>query len=240
VWSEVFAATKPNQSSTLFSQMLLIPDVIHADEALLVIDKPAGLLSLPDGHDATLPHVRRILEPQFGRLWIVHRLDRETSGIMLLARNEDAHRRLNQQFENRQVSKSYHAIVNGNPGWDEIRANFPLRINVGRRKRTAVVRKQGKPATTYFRLLESFDEHTLLEARPETGRRHQIRAHLFHLGYPILSDPLYGLGGISPLISRLALHANSLTFQDPTTADTLTFKCASPPDFEAAISNLHN
>ena len=214
------------------------PAIIYSDKALLVIDKPAGLLSLPDGHDPSLPHLRAVLEPDHGRLWIVHRLDRETSGVMILARTENAHRKLNQQFEMRQITKVYHAIVSENPGWDEITVHFPLRINVGRRKRTAVVRKQGKPATTYFRVLERFDEHSLLEAKPETGRRHQIRAHLFHLGFPILSDSLYGPDEISPLIPRLALHAKSLTIQHPQTADFLTFESPYPPDFETAIGNL--
>jgi tRNA pseudouridine32 synthase / 23S rRNA pseudouridine746 synthase len=214
------------------------PTIIYKDKALVVIDKPAGLLSLPDGHDPSLPHVGSVLEPKFGRLWIVHRLDRETSGLMVLARNEKAHRSLNQQFSNRQVEKKYRALVVGNPGWDEIRVDFPLRPNVGRRKRTAIVRKQGKPATTYFRVLERFDEHILLEARPETGRRHQIRAHIFHLGYPILSDPLYGSGESSTLIDRLALHAHQLKFHSPQAEGKMPFEAPYPEDFEAAIQKL--
>jgi len=210
--------------------------IIHQDSAILVINKPAGLLSLPDGHNVKIPHVRSILEKKYGRLWIVHRLDRETSGVMVLARNENSHRRLNQQFENRQVSKVYHAIVEGDPGWNEITANFPLRINVGRRKRTAIVRKQGKPATTHFRVLERFDECALLEAKPETGRRHQIRAHLYHLDFPILSDTLYGSGEISPLIERLALHAYKLSIQNPKNGKQMDFEAPYPADFGEALS----
>lgn len=217
-----------------------IPEIgiVYEDKTLLVINKPAGLLSLPAGHDAKLPHVRSILEKKYGRLWIVHRLDRDTSGVMVLARNENAHRRLNQQFEKRQVSKVYHAIVNDNPGWDEITAHFPLRINVGRRKRTAVVRKQGKPATTHFRVLKRFDECALLEAKPETGRRHQIRAHIYHLGFPILSDTLYGSREISPSIERLALHALKLKLQNPKTGKQMDFEAPYPTDFVEALSAL--
>lgn len=215
-----------------------IPEIIHQDSAILVINKPAGLLSLPDGHDLSLPHVRHVLEPDVGRLWIVHRLDKETSGVMILARNEKAHRRLNQQFENRQVSKVYHAIVSERPAWDEITVHFSLRTNVGRLKRTTVVRKQGKPATTHFRVLTHFDQYTLLEAKPETGRRHQIRAHLYHLGFPILSDRLYGSRETSPVIDRLALHAFKLSFQNPKSGKPLEFEAPYPIDFMEALSVL--
>lgn len=216
--------------------MDLIPEFIYEDSALLAINKPAGLLSLPDGHDDSLPNVRSTLEPEYGRLWIVHRLDRETSGVMILARNQAAHRHLNEQFEQRQVSKTYHAIVVGSPDWDEISTDLPLRINVGRRKRTAIDQKRGKPSVTHFKVLERFGEHTLLEAKPETGRRHQIRAHLNYMEYPILSDRLYGEGGISLLIHRLALHAHSLTLRNSTDGQMITFKAPYPSDFDMALA----
>src|SRR5512138_2201442 len=104
-------------------------EIIHQDEAILVANKPAGLSTLPDGYDSSLPHVKSLLEQQFGRLWIVHRLDKDTSGVLLLARTAQAHRLLNQQFEQHQVLKVYHALVAGSPGWEEKTVDLPLRAN---------------------------------------------------------------------------------------------------------------
>ncbi len=218
--------------------MALIPEILYIDAALLVIDKPAGLLSLPDGHDPTKPHLRSVLEPQAGRLWIVHRLDRETSGVMVLARSEEAHRELNRQFSDRGVSKIYHTLVSGVPAWDEIRADVPLRSEVGRRRRTVADRGKGKEAITQFRVLERFTHCALLEAQPKTGRRHQVWAHLYHLDHPILSDPLYGTGKRASMIDRLALQAYSLTIQHPQTGERLVFEAQYPQDFVTALQLL--
>jgi RluA family pseudouridine synthase len=166
--------------------------VIFTDESLLVINKPSGLLVIPDGYDPTLPHVAGVLASRFGPLWIVHRLDRETSGVLVLARNTEAHRSLNTQFETHQAVKAYHALVAGNPVWQENEVRLPLRTDGDRRHRTVVDRRHGKQAVTRFQVLESFRGWTLLEARPETGRTHQIRAHLSALGLPIVGDRLYG------------------------------------------------
>ncbi len=212
--------------------------VILEDASIIVIEKPAGLLSLPDGHDPAKPHLRSILEPEFGRLWIVHRLDRETSGLMVLARDEDAHRDLSGQFSNRQVSKVYHALVSGSPEWNDRTLNLPLRSNVGRRGRTVVDYERSKEAITIFQVLERFEDVTLLEARPKTGRRHQIRVHLYNLYHPILSDSLYGLGEISTIIDRLALHALSLSFKHPQTGKRVELEAQYPNDFTAALQEL--
>jgi len=212
--------------------------ILYTDANLLVIDKPAGVLSIPDGYDHAVPYLGRILEPSYGRLWVVHRLDKETSGVMVFARNADVHSKLNEQFAEHQVSKTYHALIFGLPDWEEKMADIPLRANVGRRNRTAVDIARGKQAMTHFRVLEKFPGHSLLEAKPETGRTHQIRAHLYDLGFSILSDPLYGFGEISPFIGRLALHACSLTFWHPTTGEMVTFGAPYPQDFELALSQL--
>jgi len=214
--------------------------IIFEDSALLVIDKPAGLLSIPDGYDAAKPHLRGVLEPQYGRLWIVHRLDKDTSGVLVLARNAAAHRELNLQFFNHQIQKTYHALVIGIPEWDEKIVNAPLRANIGRRKRTVVDPKRGKTALTEIRVLERFRDHSFVEIHPKTGRTHQIRAHLYYLGYPILSDPLYGDGTQTALIHRLALHARSLTFQHPLTREPKTFPVPYPDDFATALQKLNS
>ncbi len=212
--------------------------VLYQDEDLLVVVKPAGLRSTPDGWDPSLPHLRGLLASQYGRLWLVHRLDKDASGVMVLARNPEAHRALNQQWEARTVDKVYHALVRGEPAWRQRTVDLPLRPNVGRRKRT-VVDTRGKPAQTTLRVIRRWSGFALLEARPHTGRRHQIRAHLYAIGHPIVGDPLYGPGPqAGDPIRRLALHARRLTFQHPRAAQPLSFTAPHPEDFNAALEQL--
>ena len=217
----------------------LPPDVLFADDYLLVIAKPAGLLSLPDGWNPDLPHVRSVLESAWGRLWVVRRLDRDASGVMLLARTPEARRALTAQFEARKVRQTCHALVFGVPAWQRHNVNLRLTPNRGRRKRT-VVGPQGKEARTALRVLRRFGAFALMEAVPYTGRRHQVRVHFFVAGFPIVNDPLYGEATDDhPLpIKRLALHARRLEFRHPVTAAPLAFTAPHPPDFAAALENL--
>ncbi len=213
----------------------LQPSILHIDDQLLVVSKPAGLLSIPDGYDPAKPHLRALLDPEYGRLWTVHRLDKDTSGVIVLARTASAHRHLNLQFANHQISKTYHALVSGRPEWDAITVDAPLRANVGRRKRTVVDFERGKPALTHFEVVERFEAYTHMLAFPKTGRTHQIRVHLYHLGFPILSDPLYGPGKKSNLVPRLALHAHTIAFIHPATSDETSFTAEYPLDFAALL-----
>lgn len=215
--------------------------VLFIDETLLAIDKPAGLPSLPDGYNPAAPHVRSLLEPHYGRVWIVHRLDRGTSGVLLLARSAEAHRALNQQFDQRQVTKVYHALVNGSPDWKEKTVDLPLRIDVGHKHRTTIDSLRGKPAVTHLRVLERFAGYTLVEAVPETGRTHQIRAHLAVLGHPLVADELYGrspAGDAPPVMPRLGLHARRLTITHPVLHSMLHFEAPYPEDFSQALEQL--
>src|SRR5574340_859517 len=144
--------------------MLQIPPVLYMDDELLVVDKPAALPVLPDGWEPDSPYLVKLLEAEFGRLWVVHRLDKVTSGVMLFARTAPAHRALNLQFEKHEVTKVYHLIIVGIPPWEEKTTRFPLRSNVGHSHRTMVDNRKGKPAETTFKVLRRGTGHSLLEA----------------------------------------------------------------------------
>ena len=207
--------------------------ILWQDEWLLAVNKPSGLLAIQDGYQTELPHVRQLLEPQFGRLYILHRLDRETSGIMLLARTPETHKHLSLQFEKHAVRKTYLAIVPGQPDWQEGTVDLPLRSSTGRRKRTTVDFKRGKPAKTSLEVISAAKDYSLIQASPHTGRTHQIRAHLYASGFPILGDSLYGDKANYPpgVASRLALHALNLSIQHPATEDVLAIAAPLHPDF---------
>jgi RluA family pseudouridine synthase len=209
--------------------------VIYSDDSIVVVNKPAGVPVLPDGWEADAPYLVKQLEEQFGRLWVVHRLDKVTSGVMVFARTAAAHRSLNLQFERRETQKAYHAIVVGNPKWDEHTARHPLRINVGHSHRTAIDHSKGKPSETAFRVLEHFNGYALLAAVPHTGRTHQIRAHLSALGFPILADSLYG-APLTDMIPRPALHAYSLEFKFG--EKPFSFSVPYPDDIQKALARL--
>jgi len=226
--------------------MIFTPEdlVLWQDASLLVINKPWGLLTLPDGYDKTLPHLKSMLSPVYGRLWIVHRLDKDTSGVMLLARSAEAHRSLNTQFEQRQVLKTYHALVVGNPAWEEKVCSLPLRANGDRMHRTVIDFQRGKTAQTHLEVIERFDTHTLLAAHPQTGRLHQIRAHLAALDFPVGGDKLYGSKAVqeqallTEWISRPALHSRSLAFNHPLTGEAVSFEALYPEDLSTALQHL--
>ena len=212
-------------------------DIIHQDDHILVLNKPANLPVLPDGWQPDAPYLRQMLEEQFQKIWVVHRLDKVTSGVMVFARTAEAHRKLNRQFERHEVEKVYLAIVEGVPPWDERAARHMLQPNVGRKHRTVVVRKRGKKSETGFKVLKRGQSVVLLEAYPKTGRTHQVRVHLSALGYPILGDVLYNASE-TDLIARPALHALSLTVIHPDSGIRTTFTTNPPNDFLVAIERL--
>lgn len=234
--------------------MILPEMLLYEDEALLAVNKPAGLRTIQDGYDPTLPHLIGLLQAAYGEVWVVHRLDKDTSGTILFARTSQAHRELNRQFEQRQTVKEYHALVLGSPDWEEREITLPLRLNGDRQHRTVVDPQKGRPASTTCRVLRRFQivnqaaevGITLIAAWPHSGYTHQIRAHLSTLGLPLVGDPLYkslhpeDRGRIPPPlpIQRTALHAAKLSFTHPTTGAVLTIPASYPQDFAAALQAL--
>ena len=128
-------------------------NILHSDEAIIILDKPAGLSVLPDGWEKDSTYLVKMLEEQFGKIYIVHRLDKTTSGVMVFARTAEAHRNLNMQFETHEAKKIYRAIAEGNPKWNEKIAKHPLRVDVGHKHRTMVDDKNGKPSETRFKVI---------------------------------------------------------------------------------------
>lgn len=211
--------------------------IIHKDNDILVINKPADLPVLPDGWDKDAPYLVKMLEEEFNKAWVVHRIDKSTSGIIIFALTAEAHRSLNIQFEKHLVKKTYHAILNGSPKWLDKITKFPLRANVGSKHRTVVDNRNGVRSETRFRILKQNQLSALAEAMPMTGRTHQIRVHAFALGYPLLGDILYSAPE-TDIISRAALHAYSLSFDHPTSNERLTFTAPYPADFQKALKTL--
>lgn len=181
----------------------LVPEVVYEDENVLVVNKPAGLLSEFKGEycpEATLA--------KYGL--IVHRLDRDTSGVIILAKNEETQSMLRRQFQDRKTHKTYYAVVSGQPKLDAARIDLPMMRDL-KRPTTFRVDPNGKPAETFYKVLKTDGKHSLVELKPTTGRTHQLRVHMKYLGHPILGDPVYG----EEKADRLYLHAGALEITLP-------------------------
>ncbi len=219
-------------------------NVVYEDECLIVVDKAAGMVVHPGaghkkgtlvhallGRGATLSSVGK----EAGRPGIVHRLDKDTSGLMIVAKNNEAHRRLQGQFESRSVTKIYMALVSGRVDFEEGHVCLPLSRDPKIRQKMAVSREEeAKEALTRYWVMRRFKHATFLKVRIFTGRTHQIRVHMAHLGHPVLGDKLYGKKSSDGAL-RLALHAAKLEFTHPETGKIMKFESPLPGDFEAMI-----
>lgn len=230
-------------------------ELLYQDDDIVVVNKPPGLLSIPDRFRKDLPHVRGLLERRFGRVYIVHRLDKDTSGVLLVARTQEAHRALCLQFEYRRVEKVYHAVLAGIVERDHVEVDFPL-LPDPRRPGRMIPSARGKEARTTLRVLQRFQIATYVECRLTTGRLHQVRVHCAAIGHPLLVDPDYGgvpaffLSSIKrryklakeeierPLMERVPLHAMALGFEHPRTGQWMVVEAPLPKDFRALLHAL--
>lgn len=230
--------------------------ILHEDESLLVVEKPAGLLTIPD-RSGNPDNLYAKLQKKFGQVYIVHRLDRETSGVLCFARTEAAHRHLSLQFEHHTTDKFYHVLLDGQLHHEEGEIDKPIGEHPSIPGKMAIS-NSGKPSLTFYRILERFQRFTLAEVLLKTGRTHQIRVHFQSIGYPLAVDAMYGrraalflseIKGKSyksgkneaeerPLLDRVSLHASRLRFDHPLSDERLEFKSPLPKDFTATLNQI--
>jgi 23S rRNA pseudouridine1911/1915/1917 synthase len=222
-------------------------DVIYEDGDVLIVNKPAGMVVHPSpGHDrATLVNAALAHAPDIEgvggilRPGVVHRLDKDTSGLVVLAKNDKALRMVQRQFKERKVAKVYLALVDGAPPTPTGRVDAHVGRDPRHRKRMAVVpESRGREARTLYRTLERFEKHTLIELKPETGRTHQIRVHMSFIGCPIVGDRIYGRRKPSLAVQRHFLHAQKLTFRMPSNNAAKVFEATLPDELEVILERL--
>lgn len=208
--------------------------ILFEDGQVIVVDKPAGLASIPErtpGRESVLS----LLKASRGRLYVVHRLDKEASGVMVFAKNASAHKSLNEQFSGRTVRKEYVALVHGRIDGERGVIDKPLRqFGSGR---IGVDEQAGKDCVTEYQVTERFRDFTLVRAYPLTGRQHQIRVHFYSFGHPIVGDRLYGERSVQGKYPRLMLHAERLSFNLPT-GERMTLEAPLPELFRKTLEGL--
>lgn len=231
------------------------PELIFSNDDLLAVNKPSGWLSIPDRHDPALPSIRKWLEGKGEQIFIVHRIDKDTSGLLLLARNEKAHKYYNSLFLNRSLEKHYFGLVTGAFSEEEGVYDQPIEEHPVIPGKMRVGRK-GKAAITHYRVLERFRGYSWVAFQIETGRTHQIRVHLQNAGHALVCDPIYGSAdpvllssfkkkfNLSkkeeeerPLMSRLALHASRVALTD-LQGNPLTVEAPLAKDLDATLKQL--
>lgn len=228
-------------------------EILYEDDDLLLVNKPSGVTVIPDRF-GKYTSLQQLLEKLYGKLYVVHRIDRETSGIVCFAKNEVAHRHVSLQFQNHEVEKIYKVVVKGHLPFKEGVIESPIIENPAR-PGTMMITKRGKEAITICRVVEEFKNATLVDAEIKTGRTHQIRVHLSALGNPLLVDEIYAntpafyFSSLKrnykpsgeeerPTIARLTLHAYSLKLKHPATEKEIAVKAPLPKDMETLVKLL--
>ncbi|MDY7041041.1 MAG: RluA family pseudouridine synthase [Chloroflexota bacterium] len=241
---EVVVRVPPPESTEVSPEAIPL-NIVYEDADLLVIDKPAGMVVHPaHGHrSGTLVNALLARHPQLAevggaeRAGIVHRLDKDTSGLILVAKNETTQKELQRQFKHHLVEKVYLALVEGRLGPAQGLIEAPIGRDKRRRKRMAVVRS-GRKASTAYQVIERFEHHSLVEARPQTGRTHQIRVHFAFIGHPLAGDQVYGYRRQRLRLGRQFLHAQTLSFHLPSTGGEVEFHSPLPDDLRRVLAEL--
>lgn len=228
-------------------------DILYEDEEVVVINKPANILSIPDRYDPKKVNLKTILENRYDSIFVVHRLDKNTSGVICFAKTEASHKNLNLQFQTRKIGKIYHLFCEGHPVTEDGLIDQPILKNSDGK---GFIHKRGKPSQSKYIVLKKFRSHSLIEFQLLSGRTHQARIHAAQIGCPLIVDPLYGnkeafyLSEIKkkyrigkykeerPLLSRTPLHAFSLNFRHPTTKKTIDISATYPKDLRALLNQL--
>ncbi len=231
-------------------------DLLYEDEAIVVVNKHLQVLSIPDRFRPELPNIYHLLKDRYGEIYTIHRLDKDTSGVLCFARSKAAHKDLNDQFAQRQTQKVYLALVLGTPFPSEGRIEAAIGPHPSKAGLMAIQSK-AKPSITDYKVVETFKHYSLVECNILTGRMHQIRVHLKHLGCPIAVDPQYGgkealylseikkkkfkLGKYEeeqPILSRVPLHAFRLKIRHPITGNEMEFEAEAPKDIRATLNQF--
>lgn len=241
----VVAQIPPEEEAGEIEAQNIPLEVLYEDEYIAVINKPAGLVVHPGfgNTEGTMvnallsrwPQVRHVGHPE--RAGVVHRLDKETSGVILVALTPKAQYNLMRQFEERTVKKIYWTLVDRRPDTSIGRIHAPIGRDPQQRKKMAVV-KHGREAITNFRVMQNYQEHALIEIHLETGRTHQIRVHMAFVGCPVVGDTIYGFRKPSLKIGRMFLHAKSIAFRHPITNAEMAFETELPTELQQTLDKL--
>ncbi len=222
-------------------------DIVYEDDDLMVINKPSGLVVHPSsGHfNGTLVNgllaYTNSLSTTNGdiRPGIVHRIDKDTSGLLVVAKNNKAHEKLALQLKDKTLSRIYVALVHGKINHDTGTIDAPIGRDLNDRKKMCVTDENSKEAITHFKVLERFNDATLIECKLETGRTHQIRVHMNYINHPIVNDPVYGYKRNQADFGQM-LHAKEIGFIHPTTGESMSFKCDPPKEFNDILKMYKN
>ncbi len=240
--------TIPEAKETTLKPQDIPLDIVYEDDDILVVNKAKGMVvhpaaGNPEGTlvNAVMAHCKGNLSGIGGELrpGIVHRLDKDTSGLLIVAKNDKAHIQMSKQIQDREVKKIYIALVRGIISENEATINMPIGRSMQDRKKMAVTKK-GKEAITHFQVLERFDKYTLLKVKIDTGRTHQIRVHMAEIGHPVVGDMLYSNGKNEFGVEGQMLHATSLDFKHPVTQKPLHLEAPLPEYFEEVLKQLKN